>query len=110
MKKRIVFITGASRGIGKTIAALLKKKGYKIIAPTRSELDLSDNQSVAKYLNDHKHLPVDIIINNAGINVPQWIDEMDDNNIEDTITALAFVISFTCHNYCIGSIFPTYII
>lgn len=84
INKKTVFITGGSRGIGKAIVKLLKKD-YNIIFPRRSELDLSDNESIEKYVQKHKKDKIDIIINNAGINFPQWIEEITDDNIETTL-------------------------
>ncbi|MBI2641418.1 SDR family oxidoreductase [Candidatus Roizmanbacteria bacterium] len=85
MNKRTVFITGGSRGIGKAIVDGLKKAGYKVLSPTRQELDLSKNESIKSYIQTHKNDKIDIIINNAGINYPQWIQEMTDENIESTL-------------------------
>ncbi|HWY80304.1 MAG TPA: SDR family NAD(P)-dependent oxidoreductase [Candidatus Sulfotelmatobacter sp.] len=82
--KKIVLLTGASRGIGKSILERLAKE-YTVIAPTREELDLSDNKSIDSYIKKNNQLAIDIIINNAGINFPQWIEEMDDDNIEKTV-------------------------
>ena len=84
MKKRTILLTGASRGIGKSIYDLLSKE-YQIIAPTREELNLSDNASIENFIKKNKTTPIDIIINNAGINSPQWIDEVTDENIEKII-------------------------
>lgn len=85
MNKKTVFISGAARGIGQAIYKKLKKENYKIIAPTRQELDLSDNASINRYIEIHKDLKVDILINNAGINFPQWINELEDENIQKHI-------------------------
>ncbi len=82
--KKNVLITGASRGIGKAIKDLLLENKYCVISPTRQELDLSDDKSINQYIKKNKSLKVDILINNAGINYPQWIEEMDDKNIKDT--------------------------
>lgn len=67
-----VLITGASRGIGSAIANLFKAKGYSVIAPTHSELDLSNIDSVKKYIGSNSN-EIDILINNAGINPLQGI-------------------------------------
>ncbi|MEK7178034.1 MAG: SDR family oxidoreductase [Patescibacteria group bacterium] len=85
MNKRTVFITGSARGIGESIYKKLKTEKYKIIAPTREELDLSDSVSINQYINTHKDLKIDILINNAGINLPTWIDELSDDNINQHI-------------------------
>lgn len=84
-----VLITGASRGIGRAIADLLKSKGHIVITPGRSELDLSSMESIQKYIkvleNDY-----DILINNAGINKIAKLPDVDDENISTT-----FQINFT---------------
>lgn len=85
MNKKTVFITGAGRGIGEAIYKKLRKEDYKIISPNRKELDLNDNVSIYQYIETHKNLKIDILINNAGINFPNWIDELTDDNIENHI-------------------------
>lgn len=81
--KKTVLLTGASRGVGKTIANQLKNQ-YLLISPTRKELDLNSNASIENFIKENKNLKIDIIINNAGINFPQWIEEMTDENINET--------------------------
>lgn len=82
---KTVLITGASRGIGLAIVEKLKKENYSILAPTREELNLADKNSVNRFLTRNKNLPVDILINNAGVNYPQWIGDLTDTNIDETI-------------------------
>lgn len=79
-----VFITGASRGIGKAIKNIYLANGYNVIAPTRQELDLADANSVARFLQNNKQLQVDILINNAGINDINLIENITDKEINDT--------------------------
>lgn len=74
-----VFITGASRGIGLSIATLFLENGYSVIAPTRDELDLSDITSVRNYITRHSN-DIDVLINNAGINPLQGILEITYEN------------------------------
>ena len=83
--KKTIFITGGSRGIGKTLVEHLSSLDYDVIAPSRSELDLSSNSSIESYLKINNKLPIDILINNAGINKPEWIEEMSEDNIDKTI-------------------------
>lgn len=83
--KRTVLITGGSRGIGKAIVELLKEEGYDVIDPSRKELDLLNDKSIERFIRKYKNRRIDCIVNNAGINVPQWIDEVTDENIHDTI-------------------------
>ncbi len=66
MESKIALITGASRGIGKSIKEVLTKDGIEIISPNRNELDLSSSESIDKFLSQTS-ADIDIIINNAGI-------------------------------------------
>ncbi len=73
-----VLVTGASRGIGRAIARLLKEKGYAVLGTSRDPgrvadriegveyfaLDLRSPASIAALIQ--KAGPVDILINNAG--------------------------------------------
>ena len=66
MESKTALITGASRGIGKSIKEILSKDEIEIISPTRNELDLSSSESIDKFLSQVS-ADIDIIINNAGI-------------------------------------------
>ncbi len=76
-------ITGASRGIGKAIKNLFEDKGVKVIAPTRTQMDLSSNTSIEEYLKGIKD--IDILINCAGINELASIEEMTEENLKEMI-------------------------
>ena len=66
MESKTALITGASRGIGKSIQEVLNSNGIKIVSPSRNELDLSSSESIDKFLSQMS-VDIDIIINNAGI-------------------------------------------
>lgn len=75
-----VLITGSSRGIGKAILIELKRKGFNCIAPTRQELDINDPNSI-KYFFEKTNVTIDILINNAGINILNDIESIENSDI-----------------------------
>lgn len=83
--KKTVLITGANRGIGKAIHDVLSDTGqYTILAPTRQEMRLNKPESIERYLQ--KVTDVDILINNAGINILKAVDEIDDNSLHQMLS------------------------
>ena len=71
-----ILITGSSRGIGSAIAKKFLDDHHNVYAPSRSELDLCDENICLQNTN------FDIIINNAGINTLKSImDINDDKNL-----------------------------
>lgn len=80
--QRTALVTGASRGIGRTVAEELTKAGHRVIAAARDEeklksliesggaaswvrLDLSSPESIREAMEQAG--PIDILVNNAGI-------------------------------------------
>lgn len=81
MKGRVALVTGGSRGIGAAIAARFRAAGAQVLAPDRTQMDLSDNRSIDAYLKTLK-APIDILVNNAGINRLGASGELDDGDFE----------------------------
>ncbi|WP_206734504.1 oxidoreductase [Ancylomarina salipaludis] len=80
---KVVFVTGASSGMGESTAILLSKQGYKVYGAARSvnkmkkiethgisiiSLDLTNDESIVKCVETilSKEGRIDILINNAG--------------------------------------------
>ena len=81
MSKLTVLITGASKGIGKAISDLLTQDDtYEILTPSHHDLDLSNRESIRTYCR--KHPNIDILINNAGINILGTVDSLSDDDID----------------------------
>jgi len=99
----IVFITGASRGIGLAIANLFNQNGYDVIGSARNhfefnpvnkyslmlpvQLDITNRESISKFIKDlkEKDLIPNIIINNAGITSDQLFLRMSDDSWDSVI-------------------------
>lgn len=89
-----VLITGASRGIGQTIANLFLDKGHAVWIPTREELDLSKPVNL-------KNRQFDIVINNAGINPLKPIDQITDQEVMRVNFTSPFEIIQQCLPYMV---------
>jgi 3-oxoacyl-[acyl-carrier protein] reductase len=77
LMKRTVLITGGARGIGATIAEQFQAHGYEVWKPSRKELDLSSSESLETFIARESSRPVDVLINNAGINILNSIATLD---------------------------------
>jgi NAD(P)-dependent dehydrogenase (short-subunit alcohol dehydrogenase family) len=62
---RLVVVTGGQGGIGRATARRFEALGDQVLAPGRSELDVTDEASVRAFFEDAG--PVDVLVNNAGI-------------------------------------------
>jgi 3-oxoacyl-[acyl-carrier protein] reductase len=75
--KRTVLITGGARGIGAAIAERFQQHEHIVWKPSRSELDLSNPESLESFIARESSRPIDILINNAGINILNLVENID---------------------------------
>lgn len=80
-----VLITGASRGIGKAISNIFSNNNFRILCPTRNELDLNNRKSVSDFIFKYKDNYFDVIVNCAGINIINTLDKLDYEDIDSTL-------------------------
>ena len=101
MTKGNVFISGASRGIGKTLAYQFANNGFTVVGTSRTEfeydkklenlipiqLDVTSRDDIKTCFNELKEqdLLPNILINNAGITVDQLFLRMKDEDWDNVI-------------------------
>ena len=104
MQQKVVFITGGSSGIGKSVGLYLHSKGLTVYGTTRNlskhqgfdsfellELDVCDTNSIDRAIDIiiQKEGRLDVLINNAGVGITGPIEETPDIEINK-----AFDINF----------------
>ena len=103
MDKKIVFITGVSRGIGLEIAKCFSNNGYFVLGTSRSDfdlakvlssdeclhlqLDVTDRNKISACLDQLKEIDKvpNVLINNAGITKDQLFLRMKNEDWDDVI-------------------------
>lgn len=98
--KKVVLLTGASKGIGRALTEKLLEQGYYVIGTCRSgviddlkdknllviPLDLSDSKSIktAHQMLFERLEGIDILLNNAGVGPDLGTDKPDEESFEQT--------------------------
>jgi NAD(P)-dependent dehydrogenase (short-subunit alcohol dehydrogenase family) len=80
----MAIVNGGSRGIGAAIVEELLRRGVKVLAPSRQELDLADSESVSRFVEGRAEECVDILVNNAGINPIRSLEDITEDAWEET--------------------------
>lgn len=80
---RRVFITGASRGIGRCVKKSFEASRAQVLSPGRAEMDMSSPESVQEYIAQNGPLEADIFVHCAGINRLAGIDEIEQSLLEE---------------------------
>ena len=88
VSKKVILVTGASSGIGKTCVEFLSQKGYKVYGTSRKppaqtspwqmiQMDVNNDASVKKAINDIviKEGRLDVVVNNAGMGVAGSVEQ-----------------------------------
>lgn len=102
LKGKVAVVTGASRGIGKTIAEKLSNLGANVVLVARNEqllkslseslnncsyysLDVSDKNKVKEVFSEiaKEKGGIDILVNNAGITKDNLLMRMKEEDIDD---------------------------
>ena len=112
MNNKVVFISGASRGIGESLANYFVENDYYVVGTSRNDfnfknqtknllpikLDITCRESIKNCFNDlkEKNLLPTVLINNAGITSDQLFLRMKDKEWDDVIsTNLTGVFNLT---------------
>jgi len=114
MEEKIILISGASKGIGKSCATYLAKKGFTVYGTSRKaketpikkngfyliNMDVDDEKSVKKTVDYiiKKHGHIDILINNAGWGISGAIEDTDVKTSKELFETNFFGVHRLCRN------------
>ncbi len=96
MFQKVVFITGASSGIGKAIGTYLHDKGFRVIGSSRNPekysnplfpllaVDVKDPASIQEAVTNiiANYGEIDVLINNAGVGITGPLEELPEHEIK----------------------------
>ena len=106
---KVWYITGASKGIGRSLVEQLLEQGEKVAATSRKisafssianenflplEVDLTDEKSIATSFEKTNYTfgKIDVVINNAGYGIGGAIEELSNEEIHDNFNVNFFAV------------------
>jgi 3-oxoacyl-[acyl-carrier protein] reductase len=106
--KSSVVLIGARGGIGTALSQHFENKQFKVLGNNSSDLDLSSKKQVTDWLNRFREPTPEILICNAGINIPNLIRDQSEEEfrkiLEVNFMSYVSIIKFfaermTINNY-----------
>ena len=89
---RKVLVTGGTRGIGLSCVEVLTNRGFNVYYTGRSEpigpfngflkADFSTREGISDFCSKISELEIDVLVNNAGVNNPKPLSEIDFSDID----------------------------
>jgi NAD(P)-dependent dehydrogenase (short-subunit alcohol dehydrogenase family) len=99
---KTLLIGAHTEGIGDAFAELWVQEdqgylGNRLFAPTRDELDVTDEVSTMKYLD--KHGPFDEIVYSAGVQEMRWVNDITERHLDNIfqVNVFGFILVVSDH-------------